>query len=137
MPSSLIAIRTLIVTLPQRVKLARTKRGLTQRELAERTRGAGGPAAISPGYVSMLEKETGEPNAVESPGLLGLKKIAEALLVPEEWLILGQGDEPTWEPNPLATADDVRPDPPASERKPTGAPPALEADGTDPFGGRP
>ena len=90
------------MTLPQRVKLARTKRGLTQRELAERTKHADGPAAISSGYISMLEKEPGEPNAVESPGLSGLKRIAEALLVPEEWLILGVGDEPVWEPNPLS-----------------------------------
>jgi transcriptional regulator with XRE-family HTH domain len=101
--SFLDAVRNLSVTLSDRVKLARTKRGLNQRELADKTR-------LSRGYISMLEKAPGEPNAVESPGLSGLQEIAKALNVSEEWLILGREPEPDWE----ATAP-----PPASERNPT------------------
>jgi transcriptional regulator with XRE-family HTH domain len=89
--------------LSERVKLARTKRGVSQHELGERT-------GLSGGYISMLERPPGGKNAVESPGIEGLKKIAAALSVPETWLVLGVEPEPDW--------DDA---PPASEPKPTGA----------------
>ena len=99
------------MTLAERVKLARNKRGLNQRELARMT-------GLSGGYISMLERAPGEPNAVESPGLNGLQELAKALRVSESWLILGLEPEPSWD-EPPAEAELAEEPPPASERNPT------------------
>lgn len=88
------------MTLAERVKLARTKRGLTQRELAERC-----DPKLSAGYISMLETPAGQANAIAKPGLPGLQRIASVLEVPEGWLILGAGDEPAWPAEPAPTVD--------------------------------
>lgn len=94
--SDLRPVRTLSVTLAERVKAARKGRGLTQRELADKTQ-------LSAGYISMLEQPPGGDNAIASPGLPGLQKIAEALDVPEGWLVLGHGVTPEIEPFPRAS----------------------------------
>lgn len=77
-------------TLGERIKLARQRRGFSQKALADKCE-----PRLSDGYISMLEREGGK-NSIQSPGLDGLKSIAHALDVPESWLILGLGDEPDW-----------------------------------------
>jgi len=77
------------MTLPDRLRYARKKRGWTQRQLAER-------AGMSNAYVSILER-TGTPSALwESPKVATIEKLAKALRVPVAWLAFGQGREPAW-----------------------------------------
>lgn len=73
--------------LSDRVKLARTKRGISQRGLAARIK-------VSTGYISQLEN-TGEGAKIEEPGLAILKRLALALDVPLLWLAYGEG-KPRW-----------------------------------------
>jgi transcriptional regulator with XRE-family HTH domain len=74
-----------------RVKLARQKRGLSQRGLADK-------ADLSNAYVQQLE-HTGEGASIKEPGLTSLQQLATALDVPVEWLAFGSGDEPSWSPS--------------------------------------
>jgi len=77
------------MTLPDRLRYARKKRGWTQRRLAE-------IAGMSNAYVGILER-TGTPSARwESPKLATIEKLAKALRVPVEWLAFGRGREPAW-----------------------------------------
>lgn len=77
------------MTLSERVKLARTKRGMGQRELAEQ-------AGLSSGYLSQLEN-VGDGARIKSPGLAITRKLADALHVPFDWLAFGAGPVPTWD----------------------------------------
>lgn len=77
------------MVLADRLKLARSKRGLTQDELADRCN-------LSNGYISMLERAPGAPNSIKSPGFAALRDLAKALDVPLEWLADGEGEEPEW-----------------------------------------
>lgn len=77
------------MVLADRLKLARSKRGLTQDELAEL-------CSLSNGYISMLERAPGAPNSIKSPGFAALRDLAKALNVPLEWLADGEGEEPVW-----------------------------------------
>lgn len=72
----------------ERVKYARTKRGLSQRGLADK-------AGLSNAYVQQLENE-GDGASIKEPGLTSLEKLATALDVPVAWLAFGAGDEPSW-----------------------------------------
>lgn len=83
------------MTLGERLKTARSKRGISQGKLAER-------AGFSSGYISLVEREDREHH-VKNPGIEGLKRIAAVLEVPEEWLILGVGPEPEWAVEPAPT----------------------------------
>lgn len=82
------------MTLGGRLKLARTKRGFSQSELAEK-------AGFSSGYISLVEREE-KAHSIKNPGVEGLKRIAAVLDVPEAWLVLGLGDEPAWPEPPAA-----------------------------------
>lgn len=73
------------MTLGERVKLARTKRGLTQDELAERS-------GLSNGYISLVERDGDREK--RGPGVGSVNQLATALGVPVEWLAYGVGDEP-------------------------------------------
>lgn len=73
----------------ERVKLAREKRELTQRGLAQR-------AQLSNAYVQQLERDGAGPGTIQEPSLSSLKKLAAALGVTEQWLAFGTGDEPDW-----------------------------------------
>lgn len=79
-----------IETLAQRLKLARTSRGLTQTALAER-------AEMNQSDVSKIER--GEVQKTTS-----LTRLARELGVDPWWLETGEGDSPDWigEPQPVA-----------------------------------
>lgn len=77
----------------ERVKLAREKRGMTQRGLATK-------ALLSNAYVQQLERDGIGPGTIQEPSLSSLKKLATALGVTEQWLAFGSGDEPDWETKP-------------------------------------
>lgn len=71
-----------MATLPERLSSARNIAGLSQRQLAKL-------AGVSPAYVANVER-----------GLFGIGarrclKIACVLGVPPEWLLLGQGEQPS------------------------------------------
>lgn len=72
--------------LPTRLRYARRKRGLKQRQLSNL-------AGLKPTYVGQLEF-----NGILEPGYDKLSKIAAALDVPLEWLAEEKGDEPDWGP---------------------------------------
>lgn len=79
------------MTPAERVRYARQKRGLAQRELSR-------TADVSDTYVLMLERslEEGRPSneQIKEPGLEHLTKLAKALDVPVEWLAFGAGPNP-------------------------------------------
>ena len=77
------------MSVADRVRLARGKRGLSQREVA-------GRAGLSNAYVSMLERAGGKGATIEEPSLTSLQKLADALDVPVSWLAFGGEPEPTW-----------------------------------------
>lgn len=71
-----------VATLQERLSGARKTAGLSQRQLAKL-------AGVSSAYIANVER-----------GLFGIGakkclKIASVLGVPPEWLLLGQGDEPS------------------------------------------
>lgn len=68
--------------LAERLKTARTKRGLTQAELAER-------ANLSKAYPAHLEN-----CLIRSPGAAQLRALAQELEVPFEWLAFNTGSSP-------------------------------------------
>lgn len=76
------------------MRLARTKRGLTQQELSAR-------ANRSTGYICQLERGDDDDlptNAkIVDPRLGSISELAKALGVPEEWLAFGTGPEPDWD----------------------------------------
>jgi transcriptional regulator with XRE-family HTH domain len=82
------------MTTVERVRLARKKRGLTQKALS-------GAAGLSNAYVGLLERsldpERPEDAAcIESPGVDALERLAVALDVPIGWLAFGLEPEPDW-----------------------------------------
>lgn len=89
------------MTVAERVKLARTKRRLSQRDLAER-------ASLSSGYLTHLERGDNEAlsskEKIGSPKLDSIERLAHALDVPVAWLAFGSGDEPVWDPDPAEGA---------------------------------
>lgn len=79
------------------MKLARSKRAMTQDELAER-------AGVSGGYISLVERDEGKEN--RGPTVGSMRLLADALGVPVEWLAYGVGDAPEWGSEPSATGTD-------------------------------
>ncbi len=80
------------MSIAERVRQARTKRGLSAKTLSE-------SAKLSNSYVSQLERslDDGAPpraGIIENPSLDVLERLAEALAVPVEWLAFGSGDDP-------------------------------------------
>lgn len=53
-------------------------------------------AGMSSGYLSLLERDPADPDAIKAPRVDSLSKLAEALQVPLEWLASGKGPEPDW-----------------------------------------
>ena len=74
------------MTLGQKVKLAREKRGMTQRDLAKK-------ADISNGYVSIIENGGEGANH----GMVQLTRISRALEIPLMWLVDESEPEPNWD----------------------------------------
>lgn len=74
------------MTLGQKVKLAREKRGMSQRDLAK-------DANISNGYVSVIENGGEEANH----GMAHLARVAKALRVPLMYLLEEGAQEPDWD----------------------------------------
>lgn len=85
-------ISALTVTIAERARYARRKRGLTQRQLASRMKERSGEKAMSQAWLALLE--TGR---VPSPGYESIMVLANALDVPAPWLVDGEGAEPQWE----------------------------------------
>lgn len=81
-----------IDTMGGRLRLARTKRKMSQEELAEATQ-------MQQGDISKIEN-----NRITQT--TGIARLAHALQVPPMWLELGQGDEPDWE-NPTTWSSGV------------------------------
>jgi transcriptional regulator with XRE-family HTH domain len=82
----------------ERVRYARKKRGLGQKALSE-------SAGLSNAYVTHLERsldpDRSEGTAtIESPSLVVLEQLANALRVPAAWLVLGVEPEPDWDDPP-------------------------------------
>lgn len=79
------------MTVAERLKKAREARGLGQKELSTN-------AGVSNAYVGMVERvlEVDAPphTQIRNPGVEQLQKLALALDVPEEWLVLGIGPDP-------------------------------------------
>lgn len=74
-----------MATFSERVLLARTKRGLSQKVLSAQ-------AGLSDSYVAQIEHQGGD----RSPLLDNAEKLARALNVPIAWLAFGSGPEPDW-----------------------------------------
>jgi transcriptional regulator with XRE-family HTH domain len=74
---------------PERLRYARDKRGLTAKGLSE-------SVGLSNSYVSLVERaiEESDADAIANPGLDKLEKLATALDVPVEWLAFGVGPDP-------------------------------------------
>lgn len=79
------------MTVVERVKYARERRGLSCTKLSEL-------AGLSNAYVTQLERslttEKGETGRIESPSLESLEKLAHALDVPVAWLAFGATPDP-------------------------------------------
>jgi transcriptional regulator with XRE-family HTH domain len=78
------------MTIAERVKLSRERRGIGQRELAEK-------CGFSGGYLSQLENENPDRAKIKSPSLDRTRALAQALRVPFNWLAFGEGEEPSWD----------------------------------------
>jgi transcriptional regulator with XRE-family HTH domain len=83
------------MTTAERVRLARKRRGLTQKALSE-------AAGLSNAYVGLLERSLdperpAAASCIESPGVDALERLAVALDVPIAWLAFGLEPEPTWD----------------------------------------
>ena len=76
----------LSVTFPERVKLARTKRGKSQLALSK-------AAELSDAYVAQVES-----GGIQKPGYEAVANMARVLDVPVAWLAEGAGDVPDWGP---------------------------------------
>lgn len=74
------------MTLGQKVKLARERRGMTQRDLAKE-------AEISNGYVSVIENSGDDANH----GTAHMTRVAKALRVPLMYLLDPAAPEPNWD----------------------------------------
>jgi len=88
-------------TLPQRIRYARGKRGLTQRDLAI-------SAGLSNAYVSKLERAdavfgAGFGESIEAPKAATLERLAGALGCSPAWLAFGLG-RPCWIVKPARAA---------------------------------
>jgi len=80
------------MTLADRVRLMRKKRGWIQKELSTR-------AGLSNSYVSMLERGGEIYGAViNNPKVETVEKLAQALGVRSEWLAFGIGPDPDFAP---------------------------------------
>lgn len=77
------------MSLPERVKLARTKRKLTQRALTDLITTK--PASS---YIAQLEN-----GGIAKPSYEVISTMARVLDVPLSWLAEGAGDEPDWGPD--------------------------------------
>lgn len=82
------------MTLPERVRFARERRGLGKRELAKK-------AGLSSGYLTQLEND-GEGAKINSPSIDKTRALALALEVPFEWLAFGDGAHGIPEQEPAA-----------------------------------
>ena len=81
------------MTVAHRLRTAREARKLNQRDLAEK-------AGLSVAYVHKVERTLDpgmERDAIAHPRTDCVAKLAEALNVPQEWLLLGIGPEPKWD----------------------------------------
>lgn len=72
--------------LGQKVKVARERRGMTQRDLAK-------AAEISNGYVSIIENSGNDANH----GTAHMMRVAQALRVPLMYLLDPSAPEPRWD----------------------------------------
>lgn len=54
-------------------------------------------AGMSSGYLSLLERDPSDPDAIKEPRNSTLQRLAEVLRVPFVWLALGEGKEPDWD----------------------------------------
>ena len=80
------------MTLAERVRLMRKKRGWIQKELSAR-------AGMSNSYTSMLERSGEIYGAViNNPKVETVEKLAQALGVRSEWLAFGIGPDPDFAP---------------------------------------
>ena len=90
-------------SIPERLLLARSKRGFSQHDLSIR-------AGLSKAYVNMVES-----GRIKDPGNDCLKALADACDVPVEWLAFNSGDEPEWSAAPQRKAS------PSAARRVAGA----------------
>lgn len=77
----------------ERIKAACERKGWSKYKLAQ-------VADISNGYFTQLENDDPTAQRIQQPKLATLKKLADALDVPIEWLAFGSGPEPTWPSEP-------------------------------------
>lgn len=92
-----------MLDLASRVKKAREKRGMSQRDLCDL-------AGVSNAYVSLIERaaDPADKKAIRNPGTTSLSRIADALRVPFDWLARGDGGEPDWDEQPARAKTGTR-----------------------------
>ena len=78
-----------MLTFSERLQIARKRRGLSQRELANL-------AGVSNCYVGLMERIGTPTGSIKAPTLRSVEKLALALGVSAEWLAFGAGRAPSW-----------------------------------------